>query len=64
MNIKRAKRTTKRIDKILETIAQDELQIPTLKERKMDALDFHEVCVWSLREALLAAYEAGRKDAK
>ena len=64
MKTKRQKRATKRIDTILETIAREELQIPTLQERKMDALDFHEVCVWGLKEALLAAYEAGRKDAK
>ena len=52
------------IDTILERIAKTELRIPTLKERKMDALDFHEVSVWGLKRALLAAYKAGRNDTK
>jgi len=52
-----------RVDQILEQIAQTKLDIPTLRERKSDGLDFHEVSVWGLKRALAAAYEAGRKDA-
>jgi len=52
------------LDTILERIAKTELRITTLKEQKMDALDFHEVSVWGLRRALLAAYEAGRNNTK
>ena len=33
--------------------------LETLEFRNLDRLDFHEVSVGSLREALLAAYEAG-----
>jgi len=64
MKTKRQIRATKRIDTILENIAQKELSIPTLQERKMDDLDFHEISVWGLKQALLAAFEAGRNDTK
>jgi hypothetical protein len=47
-------------DKIVADIAQRKLKIDTLETRKSDSLDFHEVSVWSLRSALLCAYEAGR----
>ncbi len=53
-----------RVRQTLEQIARTKLQIPTLRERKSDAHDFHEVSVWGLQRALLAAYEAGRNDAK
>jgi hypothetical protein len=33
----------------------------TLETRNSDSLDFHDIAVWSLRRALLAAYEAGRQ---
>ena len=52
------------VGQVLEEIARKKLRIPTLQERKSDNLDFHEVDIWSVREALEAAYEAGRKDAK
>jgi len=51
-----------RLDRVLETIAQEKLDIPTLQRRKRDCLDFHEVSVWGLKRALRAAYEAGRND--
>ncbi len=44
----------------LEAIAKKQLEIPTLEERKSDRLDFHEVSVWGLLNALERAYEAGR----
>ena len=47
----------------MEEIAQRILNIATLETRKMDSLDFHEVAVWSLAEALRAAYESGFHDA-
>jgi len=53
-----------RVDQTLEQIAQTKLDVPTLRERKSDGLDFHEVSVWGLKRALAAAYEAGREDAK
>jgi hypothetical protein len=46
--------------KILTDIALKELKIPTLEPRGRDHLDFHEVGVMSLSEALTAAYKAGQ----
>jgi hypothetical protein len=40
------------------------LGIETLKERKMDSLDFNELAVWSLEKALQKAYEMGRDSRK
>lgn len=48
----------------LAAIAQEVLQIPTLETRNSDGLDFHEVSVWGLRDALRLAYEAGAKAAQ
>lgn len=39
------------------------LHIETLDTRNADALDFHELAVWSIREALAAAFEAGAASA-
>ncbi len=47
------------LDKILTQIASQHLDIPTLETRRSDSLDFHEVAVWQVREALQAAYLAG-----
>ncbi len=44
----------------MEMLEQVHLGIDTLKERRMDALDFLEVGVWQVRDALQAAYELGR----
>jgi hypothetical protein len=50
-----------RIEALLLAIAQKHiLSIETLEERKSDDLDFHDIAVWSLHDALKAAYEAGR----
>ena len=48
----------------LTDIALRQLEIPTLETRGRDRLDFHEVSVSSLAEALTAAYEAGQNSAK
>ena len=53
-----------RVDTLLEEIAKEVLGVPTLRTRKSDGLDFHEVSVWGLKRALAAAYEAGRIDVK
>jgi len=47
------------IDSILTQIAKKHLDIETLETRKSDGLDFHDVSVWCLREALEAAFKAG-----
>lgn len=45
---------------LLSRIAKQHLTIPTLATRKADALDFHTVSVWAVKDALLAAFEAGQ----
>jgi len=47
------------IDAILTQIAKKHLDIDTLETRKADRLDFHDVSVWCLRDALEAAFKAG-----
>ncbi len=46
---------------IIAQIAKDYLHIDTLDTQNSDGLDFHEVAVWSIRKALQAAFDAGRK---
>jgi hypothetical protein len=45
-------------------IAQRRFFIETLETRNRDRLDFHDVAVWAIRDALVAAYEAGRRSAE
>ena len=52
-----------RRDRMLEGIAKRALEIPTLKERGSDSLDFHEVSVWSLNEENRLAYSGGYEQA-
>ena len=47
------------IDTLLTLIAQKHLGIETLETRHSDSLDFHDTAVWSLRDALEAAFKAG-----
>ncbi|MAX27607.1 MAG: hypothetical protein CMJ19_24180 [Phycisphaeraceae bacterium] len=61
MNTKTTKRTQAYKDATVNEIAQRILGIDTLQTRKSDSLDFHEVAVWNIKEALEAAFEAGRK---
>jgi hypothetical protein len=61
MNAKNTKRKQTYKDATIHEIAQRILGIDTLQTRKSDSLDFHEVAVWSIKEALEAAFEAGRK---
>ncbi len=46
-------------DEILAHIARNELGIKTLETRNSDSLDFHDVGVASVKDALNAAYDAG-----
>lgn len=48
---------------ILAQIAQKHLGLETLEPRQSDSLDFHDLAVWSIEAALLAAFEAGKKAA-
>lgn len=47
------------LDRLLASIAKEMLFIETLEKQNMDSLDFHEVGVDCLKDALLAAYQAG-----
>ena len=48
-------------DALLLEIARRHIpSIETLAARNSDALDFHDVAVWSLRNALADAYAAGQ----
>jgi len=47
------------IEEKLEEIARKHLGITTLDERHMDDLDFHDVSIWSIKNALTAAYAVG-----
>ena len=51
--------TAQTLDALLTRIAQEHLFIDTLEMRNSDSLDFHDVSVWGVKEALLAAYQAG-----
>ena len=44
----------------IERIAREVLNVATLETRGRDQLDFHDLSVWQLRQALEHAYEAGR----
>ena len=48
----------------IETIARNILGLETLETRKMDDLDFSDQAVWQIKEALEAAFAAGKQDAK
>ena len=58
------KQAAQALDQQLQQIALDHLFIETLETRNSDRLDFHEVSVWGVKSALMAAYEAGRQAAK
>jgi hypothetical protein len=52
------------MNETINQIAKTHLDLDTLEERKSDSLDFHELAVWQIKAALIAAYEAGRQAAK
>lgn len=52
-------KATQQPDRLLDQLALEHLFIETLETRKSDSLDFHEVSVWGLKNALIAAYQAG-----
>jgi hypothetical protein len=54
----------KRPAPILAAIARKHLLIPTLKTRRSDSLDFHDVAVWQVEAALKAAFAAGSCSAR
>ena len=52
------------IEQLLTQIAREHLSIETLETRRSDGLDFHDVAVWCVRDALEAAFNAGVEHAK
>lgn len=48
-------------DQVFANIAKQYLHIDTLETQKSDELDFHDLAVWSIKSALQAAYDAGKK---
>ena len=58
------KQAAKTLETLLQQIALDHLFIETLETRNSDRMDFHEVSVWGVKSALMAAYEAGRQAAQ
>ena len=56
---KTANKAAQQLDQLLARIAQEHLLIDTLETRNSDSLDFHDVGVWCVKSALMAAYQAG-----
>ncbi|WP_186020429.1 DUF6900 domain-containing protein [Burkholderia gladioli] len=56
--------TKDEFEALLERIAFEHLGIDTLKKRRIAYLDFHDCAVWSLRDALIAAFDAGVEHAR
>ena len=56
---KTATKAAQQLDQLLAHIAQEHLLIDTLETRNSDSLDFHDVGVWCVKSALMAAYQAG-----
>ena len=52
------------IQKTLERIAREELEITTLESRHNDEEDFHTLAVWEIQAILERAYAAGIAAAK
>jgi hypothetical protein len=51
-------------DDAIERIALDLLGLETLQTRKRDCLDFRNLAIWDIREALEASYTAGFEKGK
>jgi hypothetical protein len=50
-------------DALILDIARRRFFLETLETRNRDRLDFHDVAVWAIRDALEEAFEAGRRAA-
>jgi len=62
--MKTTKTATAKVQPYAAKIAREILDLETLETRRMDSLDFHELAVWEIREALEAAFNAGRQAGK
>ena len=45
----------------ISQIAQKHLFLDTLETQNSDSLDFHDLAVWQIKEALEAAFRAGQQ---
>lgn len=52
---------TKQLNKIISQIAAEKLGLDTLETRHSDSLDFHDLAVWSIKAALIEAFQAGQR---
>jgi hypothetical protein len=52
------------VDAIIATIARTHLDLETLESRHSDSLDFKDQACWAIRDALRAAFEAGKQAAR
>lgn len=50
------------MDETLNEIAKKCLDIDTLEGQNSDALDFHDLSVWQIKEALEEAFLAGKRE--
>lgn len=62
-NHPRPRKISAAVERQIAEIAKTHLSIETLEPRNLDRLDFHDIGVVGLKQALLAAYEAGRQAA-
>lgn len=53
-----------RMEKAINRIAREILDLETLETRMSDSLDFSDQAVWTLETALEAAFEAGQNSPK
>ncbi len=52
------------MNKKLQKIAKEVLFLETLETRNADHLDFKDLAVWTIKEALEQAYKAGQQSVK
>jgi hypothetical protein len=50
------------MDDTVAEIAEKYLDISTLKTQNSDSLDFHQLAVWQIEEALVEAFLAGKRE--
>ena len=58
------KTTPNQRNDIFSVIARKVMNIETLETRRRDRLDFHDVAVWDIQEALELAFRAGQRIAE
>lgn len=58
------KTTPKQRNDIFSVIARKVMNIETLETRRRDRLDFHDVAVWNIQEAVELAFRAGQRIAE